>query len=126
VTVENGTALGFGGGRGFAGFLLITRAGKDVRVKPRVEDGKQYLCYQSERAPLVFSPGAHPPVDQAGGLLREGLRSAGAKARGSQVSVVIRSSEMKEGNNKGEDNKRRGKRGDNTRSIKEQQQDEEA
>ena len=100
MTVENGTALGFGGGRGFAGFLLITRAGKDVRVKPRVEDGKQYLCYQSERAPLVFSPGAHPPVDQAGGLLREGLRSAGAKARGSQVSVGIRSSEMKKGDSR--------------------------
>ena len=126
MTVENGTALGFGGGRGFAGFLLITRAGKDVRVKPRVEDGKQYLCYQSERASLVFSPGAPPPVDQAGGLLREGLRSAGAKARGSQVSVGIRSSEMKKGDNTGGDNKRRGERGDNTRNIKEQQQDEEA
>jgi len=100
VTVENGTALGFGGGRGFAGRLLITRAGKDVRMKPRVEDRKQYLCYQSERAPLVFSPGAHPPVDQAGGLLREGLRSAGAKARGSQVSVGIRSNKMKKGDNR--------------------------
>jgi hypothetical protein len=33
---------------------------------------------------------------------------------------------MKKGDNKGGNNKRRGKRGDNTRSIKEQQQDGEA